>query len=256
MRFYKQGNRSGSCALYLSTWHKDILAFLELRLPIGEELNRARDLFTAVSVDDVFMNALVNNEPYYLFCPNDIKEAGLKPFYETHGEEFKDIYNQAIELGLGQEIDARKILDAIIRSQVESGTPYVFFKDNANKRNMQDNIGVVAQSNLCLSGDSILEVKINNIYKKMEISEIVELYNQGEQIFVKSKDIQKDTVEYKLITAGALMNEDAKIMEIEDEDTGKTIRCTPEHKIFTKNRGYVMAKDLLEYDVLDIVSNS
>lgn len=150
MRFYKQGNRSGSCALYLSTWHKDILEFLELRLPIGEELNRARDLFTAVSIDDVFMNALTNNEKYYLFCPNDIKDAGLKPFYEIHGQEFKEEYNKAIELGLGVEIEPKKIWDAIIRSQVESGTPYVFYKDNANRRNMQDNIGVIAQSNLCI----------------------------------------------------------------------------------------------------------
>jgi ribonucleoside-diphosphate reductase alpha subunit len=150
MRFYKQGNRSGSCALYLSTRHRDIIEFLELRLPIGEELNRARDLFTAVSIDDVFMDALTNNKPYYLFCPNDIKEAGLKALHEVHGQEFKEIYNEAVMLGLGHEIEPKKIWDAIIRSQVESGTPYVFYKDNANRRNMQDNIGVVAQSNLCI----------------------------------------------------------------------------------------------------------
>jgi ribonucleoside-diphosphate reductase alpha chain len=150
MRFYKQGNRSGSCALYLSTWHRDILDFLELRLPIGEELNRARDLFTAVSIDDVFMEALTSESKYYLFCPNDIVQAGLKPLHEVHGEEFKEIYNQAVELGIGYEIEPKKIWDAIIKSQAESGTPYVFYKDNANKRNMQDNIGVVAQSNLCI----------------------------------------------------------------------------------------------------------
>jgi len=150
MRFYKQGNRSGSCALYLSTWHRDILQFLELRLPIGEELNRARDLFTAVTIDDVFMDALINDKKYYLFCPNDIKKAGLKPFYEIHGEAFKKEYFKAVELGLGQVISPKKIWDAIIRSQVESGTPYTFYKDNANKRNMQDNIGIVNQSNLCI----------------------------------------------------------------------------------------------------------
>ena len=150
MRFFKQGNRSGSCALYLSTWHKDILKFLELRLPIGEELNRARDLFTAVTIDDVFMDCLTNNKEYYLFCPNDIKKAGLKPFYEIHGEEFKQVYQQAVDMGLGEAIDPKKVWDAIIRSQVESGTPYVFFKDNANRRNMQDNIGIVNQSNLCI----------------------------------------------------------------------------------------------------------
>ena len=150
MRFYKQGNRSGSCALYLSTWHADILEFLELRLPIGEELNRARDLFTAVSVDDIFMESLTNETPYYVFCPNDIKLAGLKPFYDLHGSELKDEYNKAVELGLGTELPAKKIWDAIIRSCVESGTPYVFYKDNANKVNMQDNIGVIGQSNLCI----------------------------------------------------------------------------------------------------------
>lgn len=150
MRFFKQGNRSGSCAVYLSTWHRDILEFLELRLPIGEELNRARDLFTAVTIDDVFMDALINGKKYYLFCPNDIKQAGLKPFYEICGDEFKEEYNKAVELGIGYEIDPKKIWDSIIRSQVESGTPYTFFKDNANKRNMQDNIGIINQSNLCI----------------------------------------------------------------------------------------------------------
>lgn len=150
MRFFKQGNRSGSCALYLSTWHKDILSFLELRLPIGEELNRARDLFTAVTIDDVFMDALINGNKYYLFCPNDIKKAGLKPFYEIHGEEFRETYTEAVKLGLGEEIEPKKVWDAIIRSQVESGTPYTFYKDNANRRNMQDNIGIINQSNLCI----------------------------------------------------------------------------------------------------------
>ena len=150
MRFYKQGNRSGSCALYLSVWHKDILPFLELRLPIGEEMNRARDLFTAVTVDSIFMEALTNDKKYYLFCPNDLKKAGLKPLYEVCGEEFKVIYNKAVELGLGEEIEPKKIWDAIIRSQVESGTPYIFYKDNANMRNMQDNIGIINQSNLCI----------------------------------------------------------------------------------------------------------
>jgi ribonucleoside-diphosphate reductase alpha subunit len=149
MRFYKQGNRSGSCALYLSTWHRDINEFLELRLPIGEELNRARDLFTAVTIDDLFMEALINETDYYLFCPNDIKKAGLKALHEVHGEEFREVYNKAVDLGIGYKTEPKKIWDSIIRSQVESGTPYVLFKDNANKKNMQDNIGIISQSNLC-----------------------------------------------------------------------------------------------------------
>ena len=150
MRFYKQGSRSGSCALYLSVWHRDIIDFLELTLPIGDEQMRTRDLFTSVVVNDLFMEKLTNNEDWYLFCPNDIKKSGLKPLHEMWGDEFVETYNKAVELGLGFKVNPKSIWDAIIKSQVESGRPYTFFKDNANKRNMQRNIGVVKQSNLCI----------------------------------------------------------------------------------------------------------
>ncbi len=150
MRFYKQGSRSGSCALYLSVWHKDIFDFLELTLPIGDEQLRTRDLFTAVIINDLFMHKLENNEPWYTFCPNDIKKAGLTPLHLLWGDKFNAEYEKAVELGLGTQVDAKKILDSIIKSQVESGRPYVMFKDNANKRNMQDNIGLITQSNLCI----------------------------------------------------------------------------------------------------------
>jgi ribonucleoside-diphosphate reductase alpha chain len=150
MRFYKQGSRSGSCALYLSVWHRDIIDFLELTLPIGDEQMRTRDLFTAVVINDLFMEKLTNNGDWYLFCPNDIQKAGLKPLHEMWGDEFVETYNKAVELGLGFKVNPKTIWDAIIKAQVESGRPYVFFKDNANKRNMQRNIGVVKQSNLCI----------------------------------------------------------------------------------------------------------
>mgnify|MGYP000508808807 CR=1 FL=1 len=150
MRFYKQGDRSGSCALYLSLWHRDIFDFLSLTLPIGDEQMRARDLFTSVVINDLFMQQLQSGGDWYLFCPNDIKKAGLKALYDVHGEEFNEIYHKAVELGLGKKVDPKDIFDAIVKSQVESGRPYVMFKDNANKRNMQDNIGPVLQSNLCI----------------------------------------------------------------------------------------------------------
>jgi ribonucleoside-diphosphate reductase alpha chain len=150
MRFYKQGSRSGSCALYLSVWHKDIIDFLELTLPIGNEELRTRDLFTSVIINDLFMKKLEKNEVWYTFCPNDLKKAGLRPLYNLYGEEFDAEYEKAVTMGLGKPIDAKKILDSIIKSQVESGRPYVMFKDNANKRNMQDNIGPILQSNLCI----------------------------------------------------------------------------------------------------------
>jgi ribonucleoside-diphosphate reductase alpha chain len=150
MRFYKQGSRSGSCALYLSVWHRDIFDFLDLTLPIGDEQLRTRDLFTAVIINDLFMEKLQNNGDWYLFCPNDIKKAGLTPLYELHGKDFEVEYYKAVELGLGKKVNPKDIFDSLIKSQVESGKPYVMFKDNANKRNMQNNIGIIKQSNLCI----------------------------------------------------------------------------------------------------------
>jgi ribonucleoside-diphosphate reductase alpha subunit len=150
MRFYKQGSRSGSCALYISLWHRDIMDFLELTLPIGSAELRTKDLFTSIIVNDLFMEKLEKGEDWYLFCPNDIKKAGLKPLYNLHGEKFNAEYQKAVDLGLGKKVNPKDIFDAIVKSQVESGRPYVMFKDNANKRNMQDNIGPIKQSNLCI----------------------------------------------------------------------------------------------------------
>ena len=150
MRFYKQGDRSGSCSMYMSVWHRDILEFLELTLPIGEEKDRARDLFTGLVNHDLFMQKLQADEDWYLFCPNDIKKAGLPPLQESFGEEFNKLYYKAVKLGLGFKISPKVIWDAIIKSQVESGKPYMLNKDNANVKNMQDNIGPITMSNLCI----------------------------------------------------------------------------------------------------------
>jgi ribonucleotide reductase alpha subunit len=100
-------------------------------------------------INDLFMEKLLNGEDWYTFCPNDIKKAGLRPLYELIGQDFVDEYNAAVNLGIGKAVSPKDIWDKIIKSVVESGRPYVFLKDNANRRNMQDNIGVIKQSNLC-----------------------------------------------------------------------------------------------------------
>jgi ribonucleoside-diphosphate reductase alpha chain len=248
MRFYKQGSRSGSCALYLSVWHRDIFDFLDLTLPIGDEQLRTRDLFTAVVINDLFMEKLQNNEDWYLFCPNDIKKAGLTPLYELHGEAFEAEYYKAVELGLGKKVNPKDIFDSLIKSQVESGKPYVMFKDNANKHNMQRNIGIIKQSNLCcLNGDSIITIiNENGGIEKITMEEVVKLYEKHKNILVLSQDNT-----FQPILGAIKTKENAEVLEIIDEEKNVRIICTPDHRIFTKNRGYVMACDLLEDDELD-----
>lgn len=150
LRFYNQkGRRPGSAALYLPMWHKDIIPFLELRLNEGDERLRARDIFTGVVVNDFFMDALINEKDFYLFCPHDLKKNGII-LHEAVGEEATTLYNKAVELNLGEKVNPKDIWVKMIASQVSTGTPYVAFIDNVNKYNMQRHLGVIKSLNLCI----------------------------------------------------------------------------------------------------------
>jgi ribonucleoside-diphosphate reductase alpha chain len=150
LRFFnQQGRRPGSAAIYIEPWHKDIIDLLEIKKNTGAEEMRARDLFTSIWLPDNFMNAVKDNDDWYLFCPNDIKKAGIKPLQETYGDEYESNYNKAVELGLGKKVKAQTIWNKIIESQVETGVPYLCSKDSANRKTNHQNIGVIKQSNLC-----------------------------------------------------------------------------------------------------------
>jgi ribonucleoside-diphosphate reductase alpha chain len=150
LRFFnQQGRRPGSAAIYLEPWHKDIFDLLDIKKNTGAEELRARDLFTALWIPDNFMRAVKNNADWYLFCPNDIVKAGLKPLQECYGDEYEMVYNQAVSIGLGKKVKAQDIWTKIVESQVETGVPYLCSKDNANKKSNHQNIGVIKQSNLC-----------------------------------------------------------------------------------------------------------
>ena len=150
LRFFnQQGRRPGSAAIYLEPWHKDIYDLLDIKKNTGKDELRARDLFTALWIPDNFMRAVKNNEDWYLFCPNDIKRAGIKALQECYGDEYEDNYRKAVELGLGKKTKATEIWNKIIESQVETGVPYLCSKDSANRKTNHQNIGVIKQSNLC-----------------------------------------------------------------------------------------------------------
>jgi len=139
------GRRKGSIAVYLEPWHSDVLDFLELRLNQGDEEARCRDLFTAMWIPDLFMRRIEEDSHWSLFCPNVAK--GLNDVY---GEEFDALYEKYEKEGLAtQTVSAMTIWKAIIKSQTETGTPYMLYKDQCNKRSNQKNIGVIKSSNLC-----------------------------------------------------------------------------------------------------------
>jgi ribonucleoside-diphosphate reductase alpha chain len=150
LRFFnQQGRRPGSAAIYIEPWHKDVMDLLDIKKNTGAEELRARDLFTALWIPDNFMRAVKESTDWYLFCPNDILKAGIKPLQECYGDEYEANYNKAVELGLGKKVKAQDIWTKIYESQVETGVPYLCSKDNANKKTNHQNIGVIKQSNLC-----------------------------------------------------------------------------------------------------------
>jgi ribonucleoside-diphosphate reductase alpha chain len=150
LRFFnQQGRRPGSAAIYIEPWHKDIFDLLDIKKNTGQEELRARDLFTALWIPDNFMRAVRESSDWYLFCPNDIKRAGIKPLQECYGEEYEENYNKAVEMGLGKKVTAQSIWYKIIESQIETGVPYLCSKDSANRKTNHQNIGVIKQSNLC-----------------------------------------------------------------------------------------------------------
>jgi ribonucleoside-diphosphate reductase alpha subunit len=139
------GKRKGSFAIYLEPWHADVMEFLELRLNQGDEEMRCRDLFTAMWIPDLFMQKVEADQDWHLMCPNECP--GLPDVY---GEEFNELYRMYVAQGrFKKKVRARDVWDAILKSQVETGTPYMCYKDSVNAKSNQKNIGVVKSSNLC-----------------------------------------------------------------------------------------------------------
>jgi ribonucleoside-diphosphate reductase alpha subunit len=139
------GRRKGSIAVYIEPWHADIMEFLELRLNQGDEEARCRDLFSALWIPDLFMKRVEEGGNWSLFCPDTAK--GLSDCY---GEEFEELYLKYEEEGLANKtVPAADVWKAILKSQTETGTPYMLYKDACNSKSNQKNLGTIKSSNLC-----------------------------------------------------------------------------------------------------------
>ena len=139
------GKRKGSFAIYIEPWHSDIFDFLELKKNHGKEEMRARDLFYAMWIPDLFMKRVESNEEWTLMCPNECP--GL---YDTHSEEFEKLYLKYEKDQKGRKtIKARELWEKILEAQIETGTPYMLYKDACNRKSNQKNLGTIRSSNLC-----------------------------------------------------------------------------------------------------------
>ena len=139
------GKRKGSFAIYLEPWHADIFEFLDLKKNHGKEEMRARDLFYAMWIPDLFMKRVQEDGTWTLMCPNECPD-----LYNTHGDEFDTLYLDYEARDKGRKtIKARLLWEKILESQIETGTPYMLYKDAANRKSNQKNLGTIRSSNLC-----------------------------------------------------------------------------------------------------------
>jgi len=139
------GKRKGSFAIYIETWHADIFDFLDLKKNTGKEEMRARDLFFAMWTSDLFMKRVQEDSTWTLMCPNECP--GL---YDVYGDEFEALYTDYEFRGKGRKtIRARELWEKILESQIETGTPYMLYKDAANRKSNHKNLGTIRSSNLC-----------------------------------------------------------------------------------------------------------
>ena len=139
------GKRKGSFAIYLEPWHADIFEFLDLKKNHGKEEMRARDLFYAMWISDLFMRRVEANEDWTLMCPNECPD-----LFNRHSDEFEKLYVQYEAEGKGRKtVKARELWEKILESQIETGTPYMLYKDAANRKSNQKNLGTIRSSNLC-----------------------------------------------------------------------------------------------------------
>merc|ERR1712216_819645 len=175
------GKRKGSFAIYLEPWHADVYDFLEMKKNHGKEEQRARDLFYALWIPDLFMRRVKENGDWTLFCPNEAydKEAD-KGLMDVWGEEFEKMYTQLEAAGKGRKtVKAQQLWFRILESQMETGTPYMLYKDAANRKSNQQNLGTIHCSNLCTE---IIE------YTSSDETAVCNLASIALSAFAKGKD--------------------------------------------------------------------
>lgn len=139
------GKRKGSFAVYLEPWHADVFDFLDLKKNTGKEEMRARDLFYAMWIPDLFMKRVEADADWTLMCPNECPH-----LFDTYGEEFENLYTGYEKIGKGRKtIKARKLWEKILEAQIETGNPYMLYKDSVNRKTNHKNLGTIRSSNLC-----------------------------------------------------------------------------------------------------------
>ena len=245
---WKQGStRRGAIAAYSDINHPEIQEFISVRDPFGGDINRkSLNIHHGINLTDDFMHRVEQLSTRTDLTKEEVEE--LDKFPLVHDAVSKVDY-----------ASVKQLWQSIIETRIATGEPYCHFIDTSNFSlpTFQKELGLkVRQSNLCLTGDSMISIQYHGVEKVYRLDYFCEMFQLGffdSSVTVKSYNINTNKIEYNYVTAAAKTAEVDELYEIEDVESGKIIQCTADHKIYTRNRGYVMAKDLVEDDELEIV---
>ena len=217
------GKRKGSIAIYVEPHHCDIYDFLDLKTNVGDENSKARDLFLALWIPDLFMERVEKKQLWSLMSPDECPNLN-----KVYGDEFRQLYEKYEAEGkYRRQVNAVDLFKRIMEVQIETGIPYICYKDAANIKSNQKNLGTIESSNLCVSGDTMILTSKGYFQIKDLVNKSVEVWN-GTRF--SSTVIKKTGEEQKLITVKF--------------SNGMEIKCTPYHKFYLDNNVIVEASNL------------
>jgi len=261
----QNGIRGGSATVHFPIWHQEISDIIVLKNNKGTEDNRVRKLDYSIQISKIFYERFIQNGEITLFSPHDVP--GLYDAFGT--DRFDDLYvgYERDESIPRKTIGAQELFLDILKERAETGRLYIMNIDHCNSHSSF--LDKVSMSNLCVAGDTKIKTRVvtyidngdgANDFRYGSVNEttmigLEQFIKAGllfnwQRVEVLSYDIETNQQKWKSITSFAETSPKAKVMKITDEESGKSIVVTPEHQVFTKNRGYVMAKDLTETDEL------
>jgi ribonucleoside-diphosphate reductase alpha chain len=229
----QSGKRNGSFAIYLEPWHADIFDFLEMRKNHGDEELKGRDLFYALWISDLFMERVKEkNGKWSLFCPHECP--GLSDVY---GEQFKHLYEKYELDGKARKtINARDLWFSILDAQMETGTPYLLYKDASNKKSNQQNLGTIKSSNLCVAPETLILTNKGHLEIQSLENQDIDVWNGEEWSNVTIKKTGKDQ----------------ELIDVYTDD-GSKLTCTPYHKFYIQND--YSSTSIKQVDAVDLKPN-
>lgn len=246
----QNGVRGGNSSSHFPFWHYEIENIIVLKNNKGSDNNRVRGMDYSIQLNRLFYQRVKEKKDITLFSPEEVPEL-YDAMFTGDSDLFEKVYVSCERKHIRKKkISAVKLFTEICKERLETGRIYIMNTDHANSHSAFE--VPIFMSNLCLVGTTQVDSIVDGVKMLIELNELNELFNDNHDIKVLSKNIDTGLIEYKKVINSGMTGQNRKVLKITDEESGKHIKCTPEHKIYTKNRGYVMAKELKEDDILDI----